>query len=90
LQLLQCLACLGQPFSRALRGVAGGVFSGLGIGEPGIGFLPVGLGRFDQAVEQRAGMGALGCVAEQPAFQLLQDRLAFLLPDFPAHGVWDG
>lgn len=42
--------------------------------QPGIGLLPVGLGRFDQAVEQRAGMGALGCVAEQPVFATYDER----------------
>lgn len=32
----------------------------------GVRLLVVGLGGFDQAVDLRAGSGALGCVAEQP------------------------
>ena len=34
--------------------------------QPGIRLLAIGFGSFDQAVELRAGRGALGRVAEQP------------------------
>ncbi len=34
--------------------------------QPGIGLSPISLGGFDQAIDLRAGRGALGRVAEQP------------------------
>ena len=37
-----------------------------------VGFQSIGLGGFDQAVNGRAGTGALGCTGEQPVLSVMQ------------------
>jgi len=39
--------------------------------QPGVGFLAVGLGGFDQAVDLRAGRGTFRRVAEQPVLLIM-------------------